>query len=834
MQLLQISRDTVGGARTADSAGLSITDNLDLRARVIMAKWRPAGNENTFVSKRQGGDEWQFRTQDITGRLQFLWWDTGGVESVETADADVPMADGTTAWVRVRRSGTAVNFWYSTTDTNDHTAVSWTALGTTQTTPAGSIRSTVGTFITVGTAYPFAGGESLDGYIYTAAIVDNVTTRANPDFTNTAQWTVGDGTGTSGVDQQGNTWTLWDAGLIVGDNLGKIPGVIVSVAAAFGSGFASIGGQLQASLDWYDITTDVRSIHTERGKQYELDRIDQGIATLELENFDGKYNAHNTTSPYYPNVKPMVPIRIRAIYDGTLYPIWSGFVERWPVSTTDMDSLVSVQCADLFKALAMADVAQANRTAAVEALNPVAWWRFEDNTDSVGGHDLTYAGTPTEGVAGVWAGDFATTFDGTSEMATVANEVDVERDGIARTWEVWAKPDIADAASRYVFSVDTGGGIPVLINLFWNGSSDSWNVLWQLTPFISGFLYAPGTPGEWAHIVITDTALAPVRRDLYLNGVFNGAMQFGDSFPGHPWDVAIGGTGGGVGAGNLWKGDISEIVVYPTALTASQVQTLYAAQFEAFQTQLTSERINYVLAESDFLGAPITTVDLETGLTVMSGINSPTDVTALEAIQQATDTERGWFYIAADGSPTFRNRHYRTLQQTTPIATVDESDYDFVQAGVDEELLANDIQVGTPDVTFQARDDASIDEFGRRTLEFTIYPEDQNEGYDYAFYLLSQFANPETRISSLDFKVVEVSPLDTLLAAELGNRYNIEVPLSGDDLDLDTYLEKITHDISLDKQWTTQWQLSPASSDQFWLMGVAGFSEVGETTVFGY
>lgn len=460
MQLLQISRDTAGGARTADSANLSITDNLDLRIRVLMARWRPTGNEQTFFSKRQAGNEWHFRTQDLTGRLQFLWWDTGGVENVETASADVPMADGTTAWVRVRRAGTSVNFWYSTDNTNNHASVTWTALGATQTTPSGSIRSNVATHVLIGTAFAFAGGESLDGYVYAGAILDNTTVRASPDFTDTAQWAPGDGLNSTGVDAQGNTWQLDNAGLIVGDNLYGVPGVWVGTHVGFGETVTSIGGSAGTAADWFDITKDVEAINTERGRNYQLDRMDIGLASFQLDNISGHYNANNTTSPYYPNVKPMVPIRFRAIFNGILYPLWQGFVDRWPVSFPgNSDSKVIVECSDLFAVLARARAAEKGRIATVRDLNPVAWWRMsgnatEDSSDS-GSHALSWSGDHFIEQAGAWTNDEAVNLVGTNGHASIANEPDIEREHKDRSWEFWVRPSAAGYAMDMINAAGT-------------------------------------------------------------------------------------------------------------------------------------------------------------------------------------------------------------------------------------------------------------------------------------------------------------------------------------------------------------------------------------------
>jgi hypothetical protein len=157
--------------------------------------------------------------------------------------------------------------------------------------------------------------------------------------------------------------------------------------------------------------------------------------------------------------------------------------------------------------------------------------------------------------------------------------------------------------------------------------------------------------------------------------------------------------------------------------------------------------------------------------------------------------------------------------------------------GFDDEQIYNDVRVTTSSgaVPFTAQDDDSIDSYGRRTLTKSIYPLDENEGYDFAHYLKQLYAAAATRIESIDFRIgADVNLIGTLLGAELGNRYNVEVALAGDDLDQDVFLEQITHSISAMKVWDVTFQLSPASSQTFWTLGVAGSSELGETTVLAY
>ena len=997
-----------------------------------------------------------------SGRPSLVWWDTGGVASTETADADLPFADGTTGWIRVRRSGTSVNFWTSTDDTNDHTAVTWTALGTTQTTPAGSIRSTVATFVTIG-ASGTGGGDPLDGFIYTVAIVDNVTTRANPIFADPTQWRVGEDQGDTAADAQGNTWQLGPQGVIIGDN---VAGAYVSVQCAFAS--TPLWNSAATSPAWFEITDDVKGISTSRGRNYELDRFDAGTASFEIDNTSGWYHSHNTESPYYPNVKPMVPIRVRAVVGGTIYPIWFGFVERWPITHPgNIESIVHVDAVDLFKALSLAEIPLSDRPALVASLSPVAWWRFADDTDSsaAGTHDLTITGAST-GDPGIWPNDFAGAFDGVDDFASVANEADVELLS-DMSIEMWFKPQLEVAQTVETFNtpgadtwtapanvtavnvevwgaggggaagsdsiedsggggggggygrgwievtpggvydfvvgaggpggvdgfeagsdgdissfgdaevvgeggqggnvlsganggpgggatgnltargggrggnggqtgtggVDAGGGggggsagrtgpggagrsaevggggapggsagagggalggsggngpssngsagaapggggggggageaggdgnggagangrvqltysaaenmTPIsvrgtswLYHFHWNGSVLKFGPSTSTGSYTLGF----AAPDEWHHVLVTIDWTSTTR---IIKGYLNGLKVLDTTSSFQPAAEARAVNIGRRASENdqYFKGEISEIAIYPTVLTPTDAAALYAAQLDGFETQLTGARIAYVLdTPGASVGIAITDYDLDPGATIMNGPNSPTDVSALEAIQIAADTDLGQFFIAADGKPTFHDRHYRLIDQATPIATLDQTDYETIDLlGRDDVKVMNDVRVYPSDASdpFIATDDESRGEFGRRTYELTIYPNDQNEAYDFAHYLLERFRQPVDDVQLIPFRLYEeVSDFPVLLGAEIGDRYTIQAPLTGDDLNLDVFVEKVSHSITLPAVWRMAWGVSPAGeAESFWILGVAGSSELGETTVLGF
>lgn len=87
-----------------------------------------------------------------------------------------------------------------------------------------------------------------------------------------------------------------------------------------------------AAPSWTDISTYARELGVKRGRQFELDRMQAGTATVRLANQSRQFDPYNTASPYYPNVVPRRRLRIQATWASATYPVFSGYVETWPQS----------------------------------------------------------------------------------------------------------------------------------------------------------------------------------------------------------------------------------------------------------------------------------------------------------------------------------------------------------------------------------------------------------------------------------------------------------------------------------------------------------------------
>lgn len=111
------------------------------------------------------------------------------------------------------------------------------------------------------------------------------------------------------------------------------------------------------SVTFTDISSYVRQFTTKRGRENELGQFVGGTAGLLLSNADNRFNPNNTSSPYYDSgnnitkIQPFKPIRIQAVYDGTTYPVFYGFLDVIPVEYPALgaDSTVIFNCVDAFK-----------------------------------------------------------------------------------------------------------------------------------------------------------------------------------------------------------------------------------------------------------------------------------------------------------------------------------------------------------------------------------------------------------------------------------------------------------------------------------------------------
>jgi hypothetical protein len=82
-----------------------------------------------------------------------------------------------------------------------------------------------------------------------------------------------------------------------------------------------------------DVSDVVDSVTTKRGRSATADEFQTGTLNLRIVDQNGDFNPQNPASPYYGYLTPMRKVSISATYNGTTYPIFSGFITSYTTTT---------------------------------------------------------------------------------------------------------------------------------------------------------------------------------------------------------------------------------------------------------------------------------------------------------------------------------------------------------------------------------------------------------------------------------------------------------------------------------------------------------------------
>jgi len=212
----------------------------------------------------------------------------------------------------------------------------------------------------------------------------------------------------------------------------------------------------------------------------------------------------------------------------------------------------------------------------------------------------------------------------------------------------------------------------------------------------------------------------------------------------------------------------------------------------------------------------------------------------LQLIQQLVEAESGLFFVQGNGVPRFQDRQWR-IRNSASAATfgngAGELPYADATLSYDEQLIYNDIQVTRSGGALQeAIDTASLSSYGPRLLSKTgILLGTDAEALGLAQWLLT-YAQPSVRIPqiALNGDLAPSTLWPQLLGRDISDKITIKVrpPPSGT-ITKDARIEAISHTISLDS-WLTQWQLSLAGDDLYWVLDSATQSVLDSTTKLAY
>ena len=132
-----------------------------------------------------------------------------------------------------------------------------------------------------------------------------------------------------------------------------------------------------------DVSNQVDSIQTIRGRNAQADQFQTGTLSLRIVDQNGNFNPQNPTGPFFQLLTPMRKVQITATYGATTYPIFSGFITSYTTTTPKNANDVvytTIQAIDAFR---LAQNAQISTVAGTSA-GQLSGARINNLLDAIG------------------------------------------------------------------------------------------------------------------------------------------------------------------------------------------------------------------------------------------------------------------------------------------------------------------------------------------------------------------------------------------------------------------------------------------------------------------
>jgi len=307
---------------------------------------------------------------------------------------------------------------------------------------------------------------------------------------------------------------------------------------------------------------------------------------------------------------------------------------------------------------------------------------------------------------------------------------------------------------------------------------------------------------------------------FFVDGALIGAFVLGSSYA--PTGIVGDNVGAfvdpSVGNGTTanYKGDISVVAEFPTELSTSAMSAIYTAWKNSFVGDSSDVRYRRILGWAGFSGP----TSIQTGMTTSMGAAATGGQDALSALQAVVDTENGAHYVDRSGAVTFKARSDR-YNKLVPIYTLGERTdlgeipYEDVALDYDPTRLANQVKVtqANSNQVFSAQDSTSIANFFPRQLTRTVNASSPQECQDAANYLLSRYKAPAVRVSALRLHPSANPALmwPVCLSLELGTRIRVmrRPPAPAAAIQADCFVENISWELGDDGDAWVTLQCSP-------------------------
>lgn len=638
-----------------------------------------------------------------------------------------------------------------------------------------------------------------------------------------------------------------------------------------------LGWRLEAQTVWTASDTDyieIRDVTIYEGS---------GISTVE------------TVSPYWPNIRPRRATRFSVNSEW----VFHGFVEKWPARFDTLLGTTDVSLVDGYGILASTKL-PAPVQAFTRFQNPLHYYPLNEGTEATEAVDATAAGrngriklsdfggaaslgasaVPLYGDNGGAAFEVTTADgDGAGAVLELKSKTDPQTFDLSKfavsfyyagPWPTAGETntlfyiegydtDGTDArdTSKLKIEVTSTGAIT-----FWGGRLSRSGGIGRDTSITSAAGKIPNN--EPVHIMfhrVNDGGIDDVGI-LYVNGVEVGRDSMMDPTAIvqallKVGTVQVGGINTAILRKNMNLGRYSHVALWGSAqnpstvaagLAVAQKMTAKGLNVGASIDRTETTRLNEIL---DYAGWPTGWRDIGgTGDSAPVSTLDPADwesgASALEAFQKAAKDAGGVVMVDRFGWMTYLNRRAR-LNITPQLDIGPDWEIDF-EPGLffeaDEDRIANEV-IGKRALGGQttATDQASINEYGRRTVTLELGVATDVEAADAANWFLYRYKDAIIRCDQLVISPT-VNSTDPVLAyystatAEVGYKVKVwDLPDAGPFTEAEFFLEGIQHDVSINgetPEWKTTLQLSPATNSNAAVLDDNAFGLLDDTAILTY
>jgi hypothetical protein len=615
---------------------------------------------------------------------------------------------------------------------------------------------------------------------------------------------------------------------------------------------------------WTDITQRCSNIRWSRGRQYELDKVETGTFSANVDNLDGALTPGNTASAFYPNVVLYRQIRVTATVASTTYTLFYGYVSRWPQAYTQAGqrASTSIEAVDALGVLAQVNLNGWGNDA-LGAYSPTVVYPLDDGANatlfnaSVGttspGTILT---TPSLGTPQVVSGqNFDESMPGFSgrTYTSLTNATVTASPGssimlptslpAAGAWSVsmWVRFNTLPTGQPtflYISDADAGQGITgrpytqqVLLSGVTGGGALS--IAYQADDTVSaahGGSVVSAAVGKWHLVTLSLSAdhrtlrfVLDQQAPITVCSIPSGTpMQFDRM-------TFVQLSGANLNMTALANVDLANFAIFPTDLAGDTVNNpcqtvLYPAGVTAFASETTDLRAKRIAAATGFGSRFVST---GTGDSTMSA-GATAGQTATDALGDVAATEFGMIFARGDGMLVSTPRHARYNPNPTYFFGELELPYSALSFDYDPTHLVNSATVSRPGgSTVTVTDATSVKANFTHSQSYALQLSSDIPVRGAAEWLVSRYKDPKMRVSAFSVNPLANSDLvNAVLNLELNACVQLNRRPPGVQAIAQTcFVDRLEHQLTFDSSggsWTVSYMLTPAETTGYLVWDAPG------------